>query len=180
MPVRLMPAAVVSGEVLDEYNDPVQDAEIRLLAVQMRFGQMSLRVAGKAMTDDRGEYRIAGLHPGKYYVAVEYKSKALTTLNSIVETVNALQKTTDKQGKPFKVEMPGVPDPAGAKPEVAPRRRDCRQFSADQRSCGFDTRHGHQRNDGPASSVRVCGRILDALYGGRWNPRAGFQTRWHV
>ncbi|HEV8182265.1 MAG TPA: carboxypeptidase-like regulatory domain-containing protein, partial [Candidatus Angelobacter sp.] len=30
MPVRLMPAAVVSGEVLDEYSDPVQDAEIRL------------------------------------------------------------------------------------------------------------------------------------------------------
>jgi protocatechuate 3,4-dioxygenase beta subunit len=112
MPVRLMPAAVVSGEVLDEYNDPVQDAEIRLLAVQMRLGQMDLRVAGKAMTDDRGEYRIAGLHPGKYYVVVEYKSKALTTLNSIVETVNALRNTTDKQGHPVKIEMPGVPDPA--------------------------------------------------------------------
>jgi hypothetical protein len=112
IPVRLMPAAVVSGEVLDEYDEPVQDAEIRLLAVQMRVGQMSLRVAGKAMTDDRGDYRIAGLHPGKYYVVLEYKSKALTTLNSIVETVNTLRNTTDKQGKPLKVEMPGVPDPA--------------------------------------------------------------------
>src|SRR5438445_809964 len=80
LPVRLMPAAVVSGEVLDEYSDPVQDAEIRLLAVQIRLGQMDLRVAGKAMTNDRGEYRVAGLHPGKYYIVVEYKSKALAII----------------------------------------------------------------------------------------------------
>src|SRR5438445_11537781 len=113
LPVRLMPVAVVSGEVLDEYSDPVQDAEIRLLAVQMRLGQMDLRVAGKAMTNDRGEYRIAGLHPGKYYVVAEYKSKALATLASMVETVNALQNTTtDKRGIPLKIEMPAVPDPA--------------------------------------------------------------------
>ena len=64
MPVRLMPAAVVSGEVLDEYNDPVQDVEIRLLVIQMKLGQMYLRIAGKAITDDRGQYRVAGLHPG--------------------------------------------------------------------------------------------------------------------
>jgi protocatechuate 3,4-dioxygenase beta subunit len=74
MPVRLMPAAVLSGEVLDEYNDPVPDVEIQLLAVQMKLGQMELKVAGKAMTDDRGQYRVAGLHPGKYYVVAEYKS----------------------------------------------------------------------------------------------------------
>ena len=74
MPVRLMPAAVLSGEVLDEYNDPVPDVEIQLLAVQMKLGQMELKVAGKAITDDRGEYRVAGLHPGKYYVVAEYKT----------------------------------------------------------------------------------------------------------
>jgi hypothetical protein len=53
MAVRLMPAAIVSGEVLDEYNDPVPDVEIRLLAIQMKLGQMYLRVVGKAITDDR-------------------------------------------------------------------------------------------------------------------------------
>jgi hypothetical protein len=118
IPVRLMPAAVVSGEVLDEYSEPVQDAEIRLLAVQMRLGQMYLRLSAKATTDDRGEYRIAGLHPGKYYVVVEYKSKALTTLASIIETVNALQKMTDNHGHPTKVEMPKVPDPAYTYPPL--------------------------------------------------------------
>src|SRR6185312_11182622 len=84
MPVRLMPAAVLSGEVLDEYNDPVPDVEIQLLAVQMKLGQMELKVAGKAITDDRGEYRVAGLHPGKYYVVAEYK-----TNNAAMEALKA-------------------------------------------------------------------------------------------
>src|SRR5205807_1618245 len=109
MPVRLMPAAAVSGAILDEYNDPVQDVEIRLMATQMRLGQMYLRLAAKATTDDRGEYRIPGLHPGKYYVLAEYKSKALTTLGSMVENVNAFQTMTDNLGRPLTVEMPKVP-----------------------------------------------------------------------
>src|SRR6476660_8785150 len=63
MPVRLMPSALVTGQILDEYNDPVQDVEIRLLTVKMRLGQMVLSPAGKTVADDRGQYRIPGLHP---------------------------------------------------------------------------------------------------------------------
>lgn len=111
IPVRLVPSALVSGKIRDEYNDPVQDAEIRVLAVQTRLGQQYLRVAAKAMTDDRGEYRIAGLHPGKYHLVVMDKSKPLVTLTSIIENVNALAKMTDEKGRPMKVAMPGVPDP---------------------------------------------------------------------
>jgi hypothetical protein len=79
--------------------------------VQTRLGQQYLRVAAKASTDDRGEYRIAGLHPGKYYLLVEDKSKPLATLTAIIENVNALAKMTDEKGRPLKVAMPGVPDP---------------------------------------------------------------------
>ncbi len=164
MPVRLMPAAVVSGEVLDEYSEPVQDVEIRLLAVQMRLGQMSLRVAGKAMTDDRGEYRIAGLHPGKYYVVVEYKSKALTTLNSIVETVNALQKTTDKQGKPLKVEMPGVPDPAYTYSSLFfPSTSDFLQAQSLKLGPGDETAANFLLISAPVVSIR--GKVLNGMTG---------------
>jgi len=111
IPVRLIPSALVSGKIRDEYNDSVQDAEIRVLAVQTRLGQQYLRVAAKALTDDRGEYRIAGLHPGKYYLVVEDKSKPLATLTSIIENVNALAKMKDEKGRPLQVAMPGVPDP---------------------------------------------------------------------
>jgi hypothetical protein len=83
--VRLMPAAVVSGEVLDEYNDPVADVGVRLLAIQMKLGQMYLKVAGKTITNDRGEYRVPGLHPGKYYVVAEYKPN-----NASVEALKSM------------------------------------------------------------------------------------------
>ncbi|MBZ5507656.1 MAG: carboxypeptidase-like regulatory domain-containing protein [Acidobacteriia bacterium] len=73
LPVRLMPSAILAGEIVDEFNDPVQDVEVRALAVRVRLGQMYLTPAGKMVTDDRGQYRIAGLHPGKYYLVAEYK-----------------------------------------------------------------------------------------------------------
>jgi hypothetical protein len=73
VPVRLMPSALVTGQLLDEYNDPVQDVEVRLLTIKMRLGQMVLSPAGKTVTDDRGQYRIPGLHPGRYYVVAEHK-----------------------------------------------------------------------------------------------------------
>ncbi len=47
MPVRLMPASAVSGEVLDEYNDPVQDVEVRLLVVANEAGPDVLARCGK-------------------------------------------------------------------------------------------------------------------------------------
>ena len=113
MPVRLMPAAVVSGEVVDEFNDPVQGVEVRLLAIQMRLGQMYLRPAGIAMTDDRGQYRVPDLHPGKYYAVAEYKAKVPAELSSFAENVSAVQQiATDKRGNPVKIEGPDIPDAA--------------------------------------------------------------------
>ncbi len=165
IPVRLMPAAVVSGEVLDEYNDPVQDAEIRLLAVQMRLGEMSLRVAGKAMTDDRGEYRIAGLHPGKYYVVVEYKSKALSTLKSIVETVNALQSMADKQGHSTKIEMPAVPDPAYTFASLFfPSTSDFLQAQSLKLNPGDEIAANFLLISAPVVSIR--GKVVNGMTGG--------------
>jgi len=165
LPVRLMPAAVVSGEVLDEYSDPVQDAEIRLLAIQMRLGQMDLPVVGKAMTNDRGEYRIAGLHPGKYYVVVEYKSKALATLTSIVETVNTLQNTTDNRGHPVKVEMPAVPDPAYTYPsQFYPSTSDFKQAQGLRLNPGDEIAVNFLLISAPVVSIR--GRVTNGMTGG--------------
>jgi len=165
LPVRLMPSAVVSGEVLDEYSEPVQDAEIRLLAVRMRLAQMDLQVAGKAMTNDRGEYRIAGLHPGKYYVLVEDKSKALATLTSIVETVNALQNTMDNRGHPIKVEMPAVPDPAYIYPsQFYPSTSDFRQAQSLKLNPGDEIAINFLLISAPVVSIR--GRVTNGMTGG--------------
>jgi hypothetical protein len=164
MPVRLIPAALVSGEIRDEYNDPVQDAEIRVLSVQTRLGQMYLRVAGKAMTDDRGVYRIAGLHPGKYYLVVEYKSKALTTLASIIENVNALAKMTDKNGRPLTLAMPGVPDsPYTYAPLFYPDTSDFQQAQSLKLNPGDEAAADFLLISAPVVSIR--GKVVNGITG---------------
>ncbi|MCU1221892.1 MAG: hypothetical protein JWN42_3089 [Candidatus Angelobacter sp.] len=162
IPVRLIPSALVSGRVRDEYNDPVPDAEIRILAVQARLGQQYLRVAGKAMTDDRGEYRIAGLHPGKYYLVVEDKSKPLATLTSIIENVNALSKMTDAKGRPLKVDMPGVPDPPYTyAPLFYPDTTDFRQAQSLKLNPGDDMAADFLLISAPVVSIR--GKVVNGI-----------------
>jgi len=164
IPLRLIPSALVSGKVRDEYSDPVQDAEIRVLAVQTRLGQQYLRVAGKAMTDDRGEYRIPGLHPGKYYLVVEDKSKPLTTLTSIIENVNALSKMTDGKGRPLKVDMPGVPDPPYTyAPLFYPDTTDFRQAQSLKLNPGDEMAADFLLISAPMVSIR--GKVVNGITG---------------
>jgi hypothetical protein len=164
IPVRLIPSALVSGKVRDEYNDPVQDAEIRVLAVQTRLGQQYLRVAGKAMTDDRGEYRIAGLHPGKYYLVVEDKSKPLATLTSIIESVNALSKMKDEKGRPLRVDMPGVPDPPYTyAPLFYPDTTDFRQAQSLKLNPGDEMAADFLLISAPVVSIR--GKVVNGMTG---------------
>ncbi|HKT69259.1 MAG TPA: carboxypeptidase-like regulatory domain-containing protein [Terriglobales bacterium] len=76
---RLVLAAVVTGRVTDEDEEPM--AGIRIMALrhpteeeqeeEESFGshqQDQLMPAGSARTDDRGQYRIFGLKPGEYYL----------------------------------------------------------------------------------------------------------------
>jgi hypothetical protein len=69
--VRLLPAAVVTGQVVDENSDPIEHVQVKLLARTYRQGRMVLDAAGIGLTDDRGTYRIYDVHPGHYYVLAE-------------------------------------------------------------------------------------------------------------
>ena len=60
----------ISGTLRDEANEPVVGAYVRVLARHMFGGQPQLLAGPVARTDDRGEYRIAGLGPGQYVVHV--------------------------------------------------------------------------------------------------------------
>jgi hypothetical protein len=68
--IQMWKAAAISGRVLDEFNEPVVGAYVRVLARHTVAGSPHLVVGPVAITDDRGEYRIAGLSPGTYLVHV--------------------------------------------------------------------------------------------------------------
>ena len=68
--VQLSPTAIVSGRVSDAGRQPVAVVPVHM----MRFtydvnGRRNLQPVASTQTDDRGEYRIYNLTPGRYYLA---------------------------------------------------------------------------------------------------------------
>ncbi len=59
--VKLVPVGAISGRVLDAGGEPVEG-----INVYAETGALSQRTGG--VTDDRGQFRIGGLSPGKYRV----------------------------------------------------------------------------------------------------------------
>ena len=78
---ELRRGGVVTGRVVDEYGEPVQDVRVRIL----RPGQApdlptSYRYADWA--DDRGMFRVAGIQPGRYVVGTRGPRVAPSRLTS--------------------------------------------------------------------------------------------------
>lgn len=67
--LHLFPAGVIAGQVSDEDHDPVAGLQVYALAVSFeRGGWRQVNAAGRATTDDLGNFRIANLPPGPYYL----------------------------------------------------------------------------------------------------------------
>jgi hypothetical protein len=170
VPVRLMPAAIMNGEVVDEFNDPVQNVEIRLLSTRMQLGQMVLAPAGKAVTDDRGQYRIAGLHPGKYYLVAEYKHgnpiadavRTQTAEQIAAATTSASRSRRGQDAEP--VFQADVPDPAFTYPSLFyPSTADFQQAQAIALSPGDEMAANFLLISAPVVSIR--GRVSNGMTG---------------
>ena len=65
--LEMTPRAVISGRVVDEAGDPVQDVQVQSVPVTPGSVPMMLQSMPNSATDDRGEFRLIGA-PGKYYV----------------------------------------------------------------------------------------------------------------
>jgi len=72
--IRLPRASVLAGRVIDEHGEPVPGSLVQVLQDGPAGAQrkMLLPVTG-AKTDDRGEYRVFGLLPGRYYLVAGYQ-----------------------------------------------------------------------------------------------------------
>src|SRR5437660_543318 len=66
--IRLTRAAAISGRVVDEFGDPVP--AVSVVAETLSDGASKQVVVSSTQTDDRGEYRLAGLRAGAFIVAV--------------------------------------------------------------------------------------------------------------
>ena len=94
---------VVSGRIVDEYGDPMANANVRAGRVVFSKGRRRLVGAGPASshTDDLGRYRLFGLPSGQYLIGAE------------VGEADAFQQTADRPGY-ARTFFPGTPTPADA------------------------------------------------------------------
>lgn len=72
MTLYLQPQAVIVGRVVDEQGEPMERAMVQV--VVPRNGQLMPQNGGP--TNDLGEFRIAGLMPGKYYLVAQRQENA--------------------------------------------------------------------------------------------------------
>jgi Carboxypeptidase regulatory-like domain len=84
--IRLQAAAVVEGRVTDEDGDPVAEAQVAVMRQTFVAGRSHWEQVGAERTNDLGDYRIAGLAAGNYFVSVtpppDFRSLIETTGNS--------------------------------------------------------------------------------------------------
>src|SRR5229473_5108770 len=63
---RMLPTAVISGRITDEDGDPMSG--VRVVAQKKKPGKSTRESVGTEATNDLGEYRVAGLFPGQYWI----------------------------------------------------------------------------------------------------------------
>jgi len=68
--IALTPQASIAGRVVDDDGDAWTHGWVSLLRSVWKQGRRRLEDAGEGSVDDRGEFRISELSPGKYYVVV--------------------------------------------------------------------------------------------------------------
>jgi protocatechuate 3,4-dioxygenase beta subunit len=133
--LRLTPNGVIAGRVVDENDDPLAYAQVRILQRRYQQGRRLLQFAGSsATTNDLGEYRLFDVAPGRYYLnAVPRREGPVST----------------KEAEDFvPTYYPGATDPAAAAPlEVA----------AGAQLRDINLRLRRQR------IVRVRGRVVDGV-----------------
>src|SRR5579859_3635877 len=123
----LVPESVIYGHVEDADGEPIENARIRVSRIQIQEGSKKREPASEGQTDEDGNFRIADLVHGTYYVGVEVNS-------SLPRNLMDLSKE-HREGYPAVVYYPASPDLSSAQPvSLAPGQKVELQFSLKRES----------------------------------------------
>jgi hypothetical protein len=84
----VLPQSVITGKVVDDDGDPLNGVSIQVLNRRWMRGKLRLLPQSNASSNDLGEFRLANLAPGKYYLAaqmVHFQGES-TTISGKIET----------------------------------------------------------------------------------------------
>jgi hypothetical protein len=72
--IPLSPQSVIAGKVTDEFGEAVSTAQAVLYRAEYAHGSRRMIRLGAAQTDDLGKFRLFGMPPGSYYLAIIKRS----------------------------------------------------------------------------------------------------------
>jgi protocatechuate 3,4-dioxygenase beta subunit len=107
----------ISGRITDGDGEPVVAAVVEALRYSYANGRRSLTEAKAVETNDRGEYRLFWLQPGKYYIRCGGSSQVLRTTVDVASGaafVRVAPPTTPDKRQYAPAYFPGTSDPQGA------------------------------------------------------------------
>jgi protocatechuate 3,4-dioxygenase beta subunit len=157
--IRLRRGAAISGRVLDEFGDPASG--VRVAAQTKERAVLDRSEAATGVTDDRGEYRLAGLTSGSFVVVVT-TTRALSPGTGQPAT-SSIQRTyypgvsTPDEAKELTLQ-PGD-DRSGIDFNVAAAVNPSRAFSAF--NIASPGNRSIQKSEAPPSGA-VRGRVISA------------------
>ena len=67
--LRLVPEAVVTGQIEDPKGEPLEGVEVRVIGTSRVNGRKQFAQQKAVRTDEEGAFRLAELQPGTYYVS---------------------------------------------------------------------------------------------------------------
>jgi len=72
VPIPMLPTGAISGTVRDQFGRPLGNAEVEAFKANYETGRRVLTKVQSVWSDDRGEYRLFWLTPGRYFVAARH------------------------------------------------------------------------------------------------------------
>jgi hypothetical protein len=87
--LKLAPEAIITGRVTNQDDEPLERALVQVLTYTSTNGDPQLRPAsGNVLSDEDGNFRIANLPAGRYYVAVKAGTVARGILGAQTQQVS--------------------------------------------------------------------------------------------
>ncbi|MEP7354386.1 MAG: carboxypeptidase-like regulatory domain-containing protein [Acidobacteriota bacterium] len=102
------PLGVITGRVIDSDGDPAANVQVQVMRYNYQQGRTRLQMQNIVVSDDHGEFRIANLQPGRYFVRAG-TAGAQNVGGNVNETRGASARDTS-----LSTYYPSSPDPSHA------------------------------------------------------------------
>ena len=138
----LPPLSAIAGTVLDEDGDPMMRANVSLLRTFYPRGKPQLTSVRNAMTNDRGEYRLFDVPPGRYFLTA---AQDMPRLAAVMRAAAGQPPQQERYGLEY---YPNALDPSSASPVILQPGKEL---------------HGYDFRLTPQPAVHIKGHVVGPM-----------------